>query len=570
MTRPHIALTTCIWLAVTLISTSAHADERYPTRTGDGSENRLYTKSVSRNIIIERFYFTGNTVIEDRELEDITNAYVNKPLSLEALEAVRQRLTMKYVDSGYISSGAVLKDEPIDDGDLTFHIVEGTVSEIVISGNSRLRASYIRNRLEPACRPLNQIALKQRLLILRDNPNISAINAALKPASTPGASLLFVTVQETNPDAAAPLDLSLSLNNHRAPSIGAERLVLHARNTSVLGFSDELNVSYGLTEGGFGQMEYAAFDNVSASYTIPFTAGDDSIRLWYSRDDVVVFEEPFEDLDIESESEDFGIGLRLPVIRNANRELSVTLSAERRESRSSLLNLPFSFSDGAENGETEVTVLRLITDWASRDLESVLALRTSLNWGIDAWDPSDSRLSRRDGEFLSILLQGQYIRRLSQTGNQLILRSSVQWTDDALLSLEQYSVGGVSTVRGYRENQLVRDRGATVSAELRLPVDRYIPWLPYNSRKRREPLLQVAPFVDFGRATNVHSDNDTIRSIGSAGFGLLFRLNDTIRCDLYWGCPFRNVDTAEHDLQDDGIHFNIVVGNLTRLHRLFQ
>ncbi|MGB3650239.1 MAG: ShlB/FhaC/HecB family hemolysin secretion/activation protein, partial [Rivularia sp. (in: cyanobacteria)] len=66
----------------------------------------------------------------------------------------------------------------------------------------------------------------------------------------------------------------------------------------------------------------------------------------------------------------------------------------------------------------------------------------------------------------------------------LLTSINTQLTPDSLLSLERFSIGGVDTVRGYRQNQLVSDNGVLGAVELRIPLTEN----PKN--------LQVNPFVE--------------------------------------------------------------------------
>ncbi len=50
------------------------------------------------------------------------------------------------------------------------------------------------------------------------------------------------------------------------------------------------------------------------------------------------------------------------------------------------------------------------------------------------------------------------------------------------------------------------------------------------------------------------------RTVSSAGLGLRWDPHAKIRSGLYWGFAFRNVNTSEQGLQDDGIHFSMDVG----------
>jgi hemolysin activation/secretion protein len=114
--------------------------------------------------------------------------------------------------------------------------------------------------------------------------------------------------------------------------------------------------------------------------------------------------------------------------------------------------------------------------------------------------------------------------------------------------MEKFVVGGVDTVRGYRENQLVRDNGVVGSLELRIPL------LPKRSGELR---LRMAPFVDFGRSWNDRSTSGE-RNISSAGLGLLVDYKQ-INARVYWAHGFDDIDngTLSDDLQDDGVHFSV-------------
>jgi hemolysin activation/secretion protein len=130
-------------------------------------------------------------------------------------------------------------------------------------------------------------------------------------------------------------------------------------------------------------------------------------------------------------------------------------------------------------------------------------------------------------------------------GALLVLRGLLQYSRDALVPLEQISIGGRYTVRGYRENTLVRDRGWATSAELHWP-------LATGSTPRRR--LWLLPFVDAGSA---HNQGGKSQRLASAGLGLRAQL-DNIDAEIYVARRLerRPVDTRG-DLQDHGIHLSV-------------
>jgi hemolysin activation/secretion protein len=99
-------------------------------------------------------------------------------------------------------------------------------------------------------------------------------------------------------------------------------------------------------------------------------------------------------------------------------------------------------------------------------------------------------------------------------------------------------------VRGYHVNQIVRDSGAIASLELRVPVIR-----DADGRDR----LQIAPFVDWGKAWN-HEETFGLRWLASVGVGVRYALADRATFAVYWGGRLRHVDDQRGGgLQNSGI-----------------
>jgi hemolysin activation/secretion protein len=125
-----------------------------------------------------------------------------------------------------------------------------------------------------------------------------------------------------------------------------------------------------------------------------------------------------------------------------------------------------------------------------------------------------------------------------------------------LLPAEQFAVGGVDTVRGYRQNLLVFDKGYAASLEYRMPLVR-LP-VPGWSEEPQDGILYLAPFADIGGGSNNDRptpDPDTVYSVGS---GLRWSPAPGFSLVLYAGVPLKDVpDVEDEGLQDKGIHFEL-------------
>jgi len=551
--------TICTALLILGISTArVHAQPTQPAPQLPPLDLRDDQSLSSRaSVHLRGFRFEGNTIFSDERLARELAPYLDRDLTIEQLEEARLKLTVLYVNAGYINSGAVLPDQEIgDDGIVTIRIVEGRLPREDIRIQSHLKSgvadnvrpklrlntkNYLRPRIESAAgRVLNIDRLRDELELLRQNPNIERLNAELKPGASPGQSELDVLIEERQ-----PFHAGVELSNRRPPSIGGQRVELFASHDNLTGFSDSLSIRYTLLQGKLNDLELAGADDFSIAYSRPLNASDTTLQLTFSRTNSLEIEDPFVDLDINSETLEGGVTLRQPLRRTPASELAVFVTGAVRENQTTLLGEPFSFSPGADEGKSQVTVVRFGPEYFTRTVTDAVALRSTFSIGLDLFGATEHGDNVPDGQFFAWLGQAQYVRRLTENDVQLILRASAQITTDRLLSLEQFAIGGFDTVRGYRENQLVRDNGFALTAELHVPIVQTQKWS-----------LQLAPFIDFGGGWD-HADPHEHKNISSIGIGVLYDWPKHVSAAVYYGYGFNDFGSTD-DLQDIGIHFDLV------------
>ncbi len=489
--------------------------------------------SAQLRILVKKIHLEGNTVFSNEELGKITASYIDRVISAAELQQLRHSLTLYYINRGYINSGVIIPDQQITNNEITLQVIEGELTDIQVSGNTRLRRDYISNRITLNKTPvLNVNDLQKHLQLIKQNPLIKRINAELGPGSVPGQSILRVKIEEN-----IPYQVAATLNNHNSPSVGSERLQLEGFHRNFSGHGDNLTARIGVTEG---------LDDVSLSYLLPLNARDTTLNIRYEESDSAVIEEPFNAIDIESNSRSFGITLRQPIRKTTEEEFAIAVTLERRRSKTFLLGMPFSFSPGTDGGKSDVTALRLSHEWLQRTRKQVLAARSQFSLGINALGATVNT-NAPDGRFVTWLGQFQWVQRTGDQDNQFMLGANIQLAGQGLLPLEKFSVGGVNSVRGYRENQLVRDNGIITTIEYRQPI--------LNSGWTGSR-LQFAQFIDAGLSWN-NSEYSRRQGIASVGVGLLWDYGKKLHAELYLAKGFNDFTNEEHNLQDSGIHFQL-------------
>lgn len=491
---------------------------------------------VPETITIQRFEFEGNTVFSDQELAKVTAPFTNRAISFAELFQARSAVTQLYLDKGYITSGALIPPQALEGGVVKIQVVEGGLEGINVTGTRRLNPNYVRSRIAIATKkPLNRERLLEALQLLQLNPLIQNLSAELSAGTRPGLSLLEVKVSE-----AKTFGVEISADNNRSPSVGSFRRRVQINEANLLGLGDGISVSYNNTDGSNG---------VDFSYTLPINPRNGTFRFSYGFTDSDVIEAPFNELDINSTSRYYEFSLRQPIVQTPTQEFALGLVATRQESKATFIEgLPFPAPGTDEQGRTRVSALRFFQEWTKRNSREVIAARSQFSLGIGAFDatinpdPPDSR-------FFSWRGQAQWVRLLA-ADTLFLIRSDVQLADRALVPLEQFGIGGQQSVRGYRQDLLLTDNGALVSAEVRIPILR----LP-----KQNALLQVAPFVDFGAGWNHAERADPDPNVlVSTGIGLQLQLSDRLTIRLDYGIPLVSVDSSKRTWQENGFYFSIV------------
>jgi len=495
--------------------------------------------SLLGTIRVDRFEFEGNTAFSDRELAEVTQQFAGREITFAELIAAEAAVTQKYVAAGYINSGAVIPANqtfPKEGGVVKIRIVEGGLDEIQITGNRRLNSNYVRSRLERATRrPLNRDRLLEALQMLQLDPLIANISAELQAGSRPENSRLEVRVKEANSFSA-----EVFADNNRSPSVGSFRRGVRINQANLLGLGDGLEVSYANTDGS---------NEFNGSYTVPVNARNGTIGFAASAASTNIIEEPFDAVQIEGKSRTYELTYRQPILEKPDRTLALGLSFSRQESDTFLSGERFALSAGAnDRGETRVSAVRFFQEYVQRSSRQVFAARSQFSVGTNFLGATAND-SGPDSSFLAWRGQAQYVRLLAPE-TLLIVRSDIQLADRPMLSLEQIGIGGVQSVRGYRQDLLLTDSGAIASAEVRIPVWR-VPEI--------QGLLQVAPFIDFGVGWN-HSEEkpnpDSDKLLG-AGLGLVWQMGDRLNVRLDYGIPLINVRSGDRTLQEKGLYFRI-------------
>ena len=498
---------------------------------------------------VKQFELKGNTVLEQEAVEAILKDYRNRPITFADLLELETKLTRLYTENGYINSAVVIPSpQNVSKGTIVIRAIEGTVEEINVNVNGRLKENYIRSRLQRGTStPLNINELQEALQLLQLNPLIENLNAELSVGLSRDRWMLDVDVNQAR--AFAPVAFA---NNYRTPSVGSFQRGLELNHNNVLGYADRFSFIYKNTDGS---------NDFDTSYRIPVNSLDGTVGIRYRYVDSEIIEEDFESADIESETSEFELTLRQPLLVKANsestQEFALGLEFSRQSNSTTLSGEPFDLTaqdnrDEEDRGDTRISAVRFFQDWTKRTRKDVIAARSQLSAGLDIFDATVNE-NASDLDFFAWRGQVQWLRQLASSSNiNLLLRSDIQLSSSDLVPLEQFSLGGVESVRGYRQDALLSDNGIFASAEVRIPFYRW---------NNTQSNVSVIPFIDVGtswsNSENIDTQEDEEDTVASFGVGLQLNLDDSLRARIDYGIPLVDVEDNDNSLQEKGLYLSL-------------
>ena len=528
-------LTEIAWKTISIgliIFTGLKTEVKPVTAEGEHIGQRQETGEA--DLTSTQIEFVGNTVFSDSQLRKVVASMTESTLSLPKLIEIRSKITDYYVQQGYASTSALIPPQDLNDGTIKVQIIEGQLKAIETEGLSHLQRSYLDARLPQVGEVLNVNTLRRSLSELQEDPLIEDLDAQLVEVS-PGQNVVNLEIIENS-----PLDSRFAVTNTFSPSVGTVGGTANI-DYHLLGFGDIVNLGYTRTESE-GLIRY------NAGYSLPVNRNDGKLAFSYVNADAQIIEEPISALDIQADFEVYQLGFRQPIRLNNNSELAVEVKTELIDSQTFADDdIPNAFVAGLENEDarSQISALRLIQEYFNRSDRSSIAIRSQFNLGVDLFDPTVTEVGR-DGLFWSWQGQMQWLRRINDL--MLVSNLNLQLTPDQLLPVEQITLGGSNSVRGYRQNLSIGDNGAIGNVELRIPLI-----------ESTASSIKLNPFVAAGTIWNNSSEEIETDTLVSTGLGLSYELRELIEARIDYAIPLIEADAPSDFSTEQEFTFLLLV-----------
>ncbi|KAF6668658.1 ShlB/FhaC/HecB family hemolysin secretion/activation protein [Pantoea sp. EKM101V] len=390
------------------------------------------------------------SLITQAQQAKLVAPYINQCLTLERINQLVRAISDWYVQRGYITSRAFLTEQNLSRGVLTITVLEGRLEEIRLQGAPSHQLKMAFPGL--AGRILNLRDIEQgmeQINRLRTEP----VQIEIIPSTQPGYSIVNLT---SKPE--FPLTLGLNMDNSGQRSTGVGQLSASLVGNDLLGLADRWFVSGGRSSA-FSDWRDA--QNFQAGVSVPYGYGLLDYSYSWSN-----YHSRFNANSFDWYSNGDNISNRLSgswvLFRNGQIKTGVQVGLSHYVSHNWLNQTLL------QSSSRKITSLQLGVNHTQKVAGGVATFNPMLSRGMP-WFDAESDSGKRDdlpkAQFRKWSVSSSYQRPLTQ---KMWWLSSLyaQWSPDRLYGSERLTIGGESSVRGYKEQYLSGDVGGYLRNEL--------------------------------------------------------------------------------------------------------
>jgi hemolysin activation/secretion protein len=487
---------------------------------------------------INAFQVLGDNPLTDSFTQSLIAPYLGEGRGIDDIEIAADVLKQALTDKGFNFYQVSFPEQELTDSVVDFQINRYTIGKILVKGNDFYSDNNIiasMPRLIAGSSPSTQVIA--RTIQLANQSSAKRVRLTLQPGEVVNEIDASVTVVDKK-----PLVISSWINNTGSAISGEFRVGASAAHANLFGLDHSGSLTFITSPEGINDVQ-----QIAASYRIPFykIGGSVSLLAVQSGVETGIVADVF---DVAGRGEIYGIGYShtLPNISSYTQGFSLQLTDKLFDN-----DISFQGIQLVEDVRSRVLALSYNGSWKNnKGLKLGASIVGSSNVDGGAFNNADSYFAARAGadndwRKLNIGVNLQY------TSGDWLYTAAAKYgsSSDRLISGEQFSVGGTSSLRGLGERELSGDKGYQLNLQA---------WAPEVING-----LRPIAFIDAGRVYNNQPLEGEIDSESVVSVGVLLNWNPVSKviASASYGYLIDGIDSADElsDASRDGdskLHFN--------------
>lgn len=477
--------------------------------------------AATKPVDILEYRVEGTQVLSAEEVEAAVYPYLGPGKTADDVEKARAALEKAYAAKGYQTVAVSIPPQQVQDGVVTLSVTEGKVGRLRVKGSRYYDIDAVKAQApslqEGTVPDFNKVS--DDIVALNQLPD-RKVTPALRAGVTPGTVDVDLNVEDT-----FPLHGSLELNNRYSSDTSKLRLNGNLRYDNLWQLGHSLSLGYQVAPQDTKDSEVYSVSYLARIPSVPWL----SLLGYYVDQNSDV--NTLGTMNVAGKGNILGARaiVTLPGDEGFFHTLSFGVDRKHFQERVTL---------GEDGYSTPITYYPMTASYAAtwagegRTTQANASVTANFRPSSSDWQDFDNKRYKANTGFAYFRADLAHTEDLPY-GAQGWAKVQGQISNDPLVSSEQFSAGGLDTVRGYLESEVLGDNAALGSVELRSPSltdllgkDVFDEW-------------RFHVFVDGGRLTIKEAlpEQDSSFSLWSYGVGTRFQLLDYLHGSFDVGIP---------------------------------
>ena len=402
----------------------------------DKGENADINKAIKFRL--NKIEIDKSEVLTEKELSTIISNYEGKEILINDLYKIVSEINSLYEKKGFIVCKAILPEQTIKKGIVKIILIEGRNGQVFIQGNQSTREDYIKNRLGIKHGEVSPISKLDKALVWFNGSNDVQLKVELKAGSERGTTDYYITAYEP-----VRQQTTTFFDNAGSESTGEWREGIVYNNASVTGNRDALSITTMRSKGS---------KSGAINYSMPINNIGTKFGASYSANSIEIIDGALANMDVRGHSEAWGFYLNQPTIVKQNLRQEVSFEMQKQNSKTDILGMHW-----VNDNIKDYTVALTQTSYQSKSALYQRHGYTIGNYG--------SEISHEQKDYGRYSFNGIYQYAFDKIHMLNFKLNGQIGANHYLPSAEQFYIGGMYSVRGYKENFLGADSGFSANLE---------------------------------------------------------------------------------------------------------
>jgi hemolysin activation/secretion protein len=417
-------------------------------------------KNEENCVKIEKINILNMTVFDEDDFEDLIEPYLNKCNGLKNLSNLKDKISNKYIDKGYVTSRAFFKLQDLSDGVIDIEVIEGKIEKIINENinTSNLYTSYDGKILN--LRDL-EVVIQQAERLHSQNLDLQLI---------PGTKVGYTIVKIVNNSNVKPYFGNIGINNYGTKKTGRYQIYNNFNYENLFGINDILELNINSTNNILKNNDNTL--GTSLNYSFPYDRFLFNFFYNYSNYKQINSDE-FNDLfQSDGNNDSLGLDISYKLYHSLKHTLELLLNCQKKETENLLNDVRL---DLQSYSSTSLGLgIKHSYKGDSFDYYSKFLINQGLSGESDEY-------AKQEIDFTKYVLDLGFNKYFDTSNNlkyNFYLRG--QSSNNNLFGTEEISIGGVYSVRGFNNTGLSGNRGFYSRNELSVQynLDDYV-LVPY-------------------------------------------------------------------------------------------